>query len=670
MIMNHSAALFFKIGEPLAAGFFEEPDASTARKFCRGYRRYFENCPVPAYTPGTPLYPDCEMSCADLAVTPAYGQQYCVNFELLESKSQEAAALFRQFHDRHGDFQVVDGMADVLKYTSYVDACNHSALNYKRITLEGIDCYEQRVCAMKDRDLSEALLDVILGIRNFHRRCVMYLESVNAEEKLISALKKVPFQPAETGYEALVSANFMLNFDRADNIGYVDSWLPKVWKGEDLVGAMRCMMANLQSQGGWSLAVGPEYSELTKQWIKASEGLARPMIELRVTSDMPDDIWETALERVLSGGGQPSFYNERVIQRRLAERIPHAPKEDILEFAGMGCTETSLSGMTCCGGIDANLNVLKVFEEAMNLDLQNCETFEEFYASFFARLHKAQDNLMHYVDAYYNNRAERSFAPIRTLFTDDCIAREQGYFQGGARYMYSVPSDSGIPNTVDSLLAVKELVFEEKVYTVQEFCKNLEKRDPLLLAQLRNCPSYGAGNTQANALLHDLTSRFYSYYRQGTLTLGLGFFPTSHQFVRHVTDGRKVGATPDGRAAGQPLSDSIAAVNGKAMEGPTEMLRCAACYAQNEVYGIPVLNLSITQRFDRQILRSLIEGYFQMDGTQIQITCTTKERLLEAKCNPDQHRDLVVRIGGYSEYFCRLDPALQDAVIARTMFDR
>ena len=667
--MNQTAALFFQIGEPLAAGLFEEPDASTAKKFCRAYRRYFENCPVPVYDHGKPLFPACEMDRSALAVTPEYGMQYGVNFRKLEAKSPEAAAIFREFHKKHGDFHKVDGMEQVMQYTSYIDACNHSALNYKRITLEGIDQYDYRVRRMQDRDLSEALLDVITGIRDFHSRCVTYLESVDAEPKLIAALKKVPFHPAENGYEALVSANFMLNFDRADNIGYVDSWLPKVWKGEDLVDAMHCMMENLQSQVGWSLTIGPEYSDLTRQWIKASEGLARPMVELRVTSDMPDDIWEVALNRVLSGGGQPSFYNERVIQQRLADRIPNAPLEDIRQFAGMGCTETSLSGMTCCGGIDANLNVLKVFEEAMKQDLPNCASFDEFYEFFFLRLHRAQDNLMKYVENYYNKRAESSFAPIRTLFTDDCIARERGFFQGGAKYMYSVPSDSGIPNTVDSLLAVKKLIFGQRAYTPAEFCEKLENRDPLFLAKLSTCPSYGAGCEEANELIHDLTSRFYAYYRQGKMTLGLGFFPTSHQFVRHVSDGRKVGATPDGRNSGQPLSDSIAAVNGKAVQGPTAMLRSAACYTQDEVYGIPVLNLGINQKFDPKVLRSLIESYFEMDGTQIQITCTTRERLLEAKQNPGMHRDLIVRIGGYSEYFCRLEPALQDAVIARTMFE-
>ena len=98
------------------------------------------------------------------------------------------------------------------------------------------------------------------------------------------------------------------------------------------------------------------------------------------------------------------------------------------------------------------------------------------------------------------------------------------------------------------------------------------------------------------------------------------------------------------------------------------MLKSASCFEQSQIYSIPVLNLSITRKFRPEILRSLIEGYFKMGGTQLQITCVNRDTLLEAKKNPDAYKDLIVRVGGYSEYFCSLSPELQDAVIARTMF--
>ena len=138
-------------------------------------------------------------------------------------------------------------------------------------------------------------------------------------------------------------------------------------------------MMRLAYTNNWSVTIGPEYSELTKQYLNATVGEARPMIELRTTPDMPDDIWEAAIERVLSGDGQPAFYNENAIQERLQERFPSASQEDIYQFAGMGCTETNISGMTFSGGIDINLNVLKVFDEVMRKELCYCKTFDELY---------------------------------------------------------------------------------------------------------------------------------------------------------------------------------------------------------------------------------------------------------------------------------------------------
>ena len=427
-------------------------------------------------------------------------------------------------------------------------------------------------------------------------------------------------------------------------------------------------MKNLQRSGGWSLTLSPEYSDLTKQWLNASEGLARPMVELRVKKDMPDGIWDTALEKILKGGGQPSFYNEEAIQKRLTERLPDVPKEDIYTFACMGCTETAFSGMTYCGGIDVNLNLLKILEECMKDSLGTAKDFDDFYGIFMKRVHEAQDRVMSYTNALYNSRAVLSFAPIRSLFTADCIEKEKGFYQGGARYTFSIPSDSGIPNTVDSLLAIKELVYGKGVYSPEEFVTALENGDVRLQTKLRSCPSYGAGNAEATALINDLTKSFYSYYRRGKLDLGLGFFPTSSQFQRHICEGKTVGATPDGRKSGQAVADSIAAMNGKALKGPTVMLTDAASFAQDEIYSTPVLNLSIARKFDKSVLRALIEGYFDMGGTQIQITCADKDTLLDAKKNPDAHRDLIVRIGGYSDFFCNISSDLQDAVIARTAF--
>lgn len=667
--MTPTAKLFYDINEPFAAGFFETANASPARMFCRAYRRFLENAPAPIYKSFDPLYPYRGLGCADYAVNPQYCRQYWVDYDKLRSKSEECEKLFREFDEKHGNFFDVDGKEAGARYAANIDGWNHSALNFKRILAEGIDSYEERVRAMRDEDLREALLDVICGIRNYHARIVEYLASAGAPEKLVNALRKVPFSPAETAYEAIVSCNFTLCLDGCDNIGFIDGWLPNYWRGEDLSLELGALMMRLQYNNGWSMAIGPEYSELTKQYLTALRGEARPMIELRVTPDMPDDIWEVALETVLTGGGQPSFYNENAIQERLRERFPDAPAEDIYEFAGMGCTETNFSGLTFSGGIDLNLNVLKLFDDVMREHLASSATFDEFYELFMKRLHKAQDDLVTFVNNYYNKRAEISFAPIRTLFVDDCIEKEKGYYSGGARYTFAIPSDSGIPNTVDSLLVVKELVFEKKLYTAEELIAAVDEGDAEFLARARECHSYGVADPVADSLIGDLTKRFYARYRHAKLDIGDGFLPTSHQFVRHASEGQLTGNTPDGRRAGTPVADSIAAANGKATEGPTRMLISAASYDQSMIYGIPVLNLNLSTKFRPDVLRGLIETYFKMGGTQVQITYVDRETLIDAKKNPHDHHDLIVRVGGYSEFFISLSSDLQDAVIERTVFD-
>jgi len=667
--MTDAAKLFFDINEPFAAGFFEIPGASPARAFCRAYRRFYENVPLPRYKSFDPLYPYKGLWCDDYAVNPQYCRQYGVDFGRLGEKSAECEKLFREFDSVHGCFLDVDGREAGSRYAAYIDAWNHSSLNFKRIAAEGINSYEKRVGEMKNDDLREALLDLIAGIRTFHSRIIEYLEAEGAEKRLVDALKKVPFSPAETAFEAIVACNFTLCLDGCDNIGFIDGWLPQYFKGEDLKEELAALMMRLAYSNGWSMSIGPEYSELTKQYLTALEGEARPMIELRVTPDMPDDVWQVALERVMSGDGQPAFYNEAAIQSRLRERFPDAPDEDIFEFAGMGCTETNFSGLTFSGGIDVNLNVLKVFDEVMRESLGDCEAFDEFYEKLMARLHEVQDDLIRFVNNYYNKRAEISFAPIRTLFVDDCIEKEEGYYSGGARYTFAVPSDSGIPNTVDSLMVIKQLVFERKLYSADSLIAAVDARESEFLAHARSCPSYGMGNAEADGLINDLTRRFYAHYRHAKLDIGDGFLPTSHQFIRHTTEGHTVGHTPDGRLAGTPVADSIAAANGKATEGPTRMLASASCFDQSMVYAIPVVNLNLSTKCKPEILRALIEGYFSMGGTQVQVTYVDRETLIDAKNDPDSHADLIVRVGGFSQYFISLDSDLQDAVIARTAFD-
>ncbi len=161
----------------------------------------------------------------------------------------------------------------------------------------------------------------------------------------------------------------------------------------------------------------------------------------------------------------------------------------------------------------------------MYAELPSSSTFEEFYENFISFLKKKQDFQTEHINSYWNERSKTCFAPIRTLFIDDCIDNQKGWFQGGARYTFAIHSDTGIPNTLDSLLAIRHLVFEEKCYTPEQFLLLLASEDPEFFAVLRSCSCYGVGDERADALVRDFTTRFYEHYLTEKLDLGLGFFP-------------------------------------------------------------------------------------------------------------------------------------------------
>ena len=167
--------------------------------------------------------------------------------------------------------------------------------------------------------------------------------------------------------------------------------------------------------------------------------------------------------------------------------------------------------------------------------------------------------------------------------------------------------------------------------------------------------------------------RVFTVYRTKKPTLEFldGFTLTEHQFLRYDGCGAFVGPTPDGRHRGQPTCDSLAALRGKAVDGPTAMLRSAARLPQHLVDGISVVNLTLSKRFceDPAVLKSLVEGYFAMGGIQLQVTVVSADELRDALAHPEKHDDLLVRVGGYSEYFNRLSPNLRKAVVERNIHD-
>jgi formate C-acetyltransferase len=153
----------------------------------------------------------------------------------------------------------------------------------------------------------------------------------------------------------------------------------------------------------------------------------------------------------------------------------------------------------------------------------------------------------------------------------------------------------------------------------------------------------------------------------GELAFGEGFIAASILFQAQSDGGYNIGATPDGRHAHEPLADSLAAIFGKDKYGPTALLNSVTALDLKSALGTPVVNFNLTQRFDERILKGLTQAYISKGGMQLQISCVDKETLHDAYEHPENHANLIVRVGGFSEYFTRLSPALKRMIIDRTV---
>ena len=653
--MNAIAARFYEIGEPYAAGLFEAPEKGYFYRHAIANARFIERLPVAEYVPGERLYPsDDRYFVKDYAVRPQFAMTYTADFDILERKAPDLVAPMKEFWD-----------------ISHLPAgWTHSVPNYKRILKEGLSSYRERILFQKDDEFREGLLALIDAFRGYIDRSVAYLRSVNAPAELIAALEKVPFAPAETYYEGLVAWNVLYHFDGGDNLGCLDDGLDHLYAGEDMTEVIAELFDNLNATGNWSCTVGTKYNAVTVQALRAIGKKRRPMLELMVRPDMPEELWQLATANLKSGSTHPSFYNFNGITSMLHSRFPQIPKEELRLFCGCGCTETVLQGITRAGGTDDCIPLLSIFEEHMYETLPSAESFEAFYEELCRKTERYTDEFLDEVIEHYIYESKYLPNPIRTLFTDDCIDKGRDFNAGGARYTWTMSAESGLINVVDSLLAIRELIFRKKLYTPEEFLSLLKAEDARFFARLKQCPCYGVDNEEVDALTRDFATRLYMVFQNKKPGHFIdGCFLTEHQFNRYEHAGAIVGPTPDGRSAGKPTCDSIAALRGKAVKGPTAMLKSAACLPQHLVEGISVLNLTISKNFVDQSLEALIKSYFSMGGIQVQVTVTSVEELQDALVHPENHEDLVVRVGGYSEKFINLSQGLREAVVERNVHE-
>ena len=414
--------------------------------------------------------------------------------------------------------------------------------------------------------------------------------------------------------------------------------------------------------------------------------LLQPSSMVQISKKNPNQLVKRALNIIKTGYGQPSLFNTDAI---IQEMLRHGKSIiDARSGGASGCVETGAFGKESYI-LTGYFNLTKILEITLNNgidprtdkkigietgDPKEFKTFDDLIESYskqvkhFADI-KIKGNVI--IERLY---AEYLPAPFMSLLIDDCINKGMDYNNGGARYNTSYIQGVGIGTTTDSLTAIKYNVFDKKKLSMEEFLfamsKNFESLDTIKNLLLNETPKYGNDNDYADEVLKTVFEIYFSAVDGRPNTKGGYFRINLLPTTSHVYFGSVINATPDGRLAGIPVSEGISPVQGADVNGPTAVLKSAS-----KIDHLRTGGTLLNQKFTPQIFEndesidkivSLIRSYFKMDGHHIQFNVIDADTLRDAQQHPEKHRDLIVRVAGYSDYFVDLTPELQEEIIRRT----
>ncbi len=414
--------------------------------------------------------------------------------------------------------------------------------------------------------------------------------------------------------------------------------------------------------------------------------LLQPSSNIQLSKKSPNRFLKRAAEIISKGWGQPSVFNADLVVEELIRQGKSI--EDARMGGTSGCVETGAFGKEAYI-LTGYFNLTKVLEITLNNgvdpgtgkkigietgDPRHFGSYDEVFAAFRQQLH-------HFIDIKVrgNNVIERLFArqmpaPFLSILIDDCIAKGKDYNDGGPRYNTTYIMGVGPGSCTDSLAAIRYHVFDKKNLTMAELldalARNFEDQEKTRLLLWNKTPKYGNDDEYADAILQDVFDAFYDELNGRPNTKGDMYRVNYLSTTCHVYFGSVVGATPDGRKAWEPLSDGISPVQGADRRGPTGVLKSAAKMDHARTGGT-LLNQKFTPSLlaneqGVENLAHLVRGYFKLDGHHVQFNVVTADTLRAAQANPEKYRDLIVRVAGYSDYFCDLTTALQNEIIART----
>ena len=600
----------------------------------------------------------------------------------------------------------------------------HLAVNYQRILSDGLKGYEKRVKELRaaldftdpesiDKNVFyKAVLTVIEAVRDFAQRYSKLAKELadketdaKRKEELLQMSKicaKVPYEPANSFREAVQSVWFIqlilqiesnghsLSYGRFDQYMY-PYYMKDINEGkitkEDALELLTCLwiktltINKVRSQSHTLSSAGsPMYQNVTiggqttdkKDAVNelsfvvlqsvAQTRLTQPNLTVRYHANIDKHFFDECIEVMKLGFGMPALNNDEII-------IPSfinwgVKEEDAYNYSAIGCVETAVPGKWGyrCTGMS--------------------------YEDLLAAWDKTVREMTRYsviVENAIDKASERDVPDVLcSALTDDCIGRGKTIKEGGAVYDFISGLQVGIANMADSLAAIKKLVYEEKKITKEQLWNAIlddfqsEENKKIQEMLINDVPKYGNDDDYVDQLVVEAYDSYLdeikkypnTRYHRGPIG-GIRYGGTS-SISANVGQGMGTIATPDGRNAFEPLAEGSSPAHNADKNGPTAVFKTVAKLPTEKITGGVLLNQKMTPQMlsteeNKQKLEMLIRTFFnRLHGYHVQYNIVSRETLIDAQKHPEKHKDLIVRVAGYSAFFNVLSKKTQDDIIGRT----
>lgn len=542
----------------------------------------------------------------------------------------------------------------------------------------------------------EALVRLQYRYRDHARRLAENISGRRKKEleQIAENLSHVPAEPARTFHEALQSihfynftlwelyyfgrvdqylldyyrkdvANGILSYDRAVELFACFLLLPEAYIMPNV--ALDSFIGGTDPQGN---VVENEVTNIALDAV-AYARTANGKVALAISPKTSDSILRKAIRLNAEGLLQPALYNDETIVKGFLKA--GLPPEHARDYANTGCVEMTPIGRSGMYVVAPYHNLPAYMMETLH-EHAGVGSMEELYPLF---LEKIRDKVFTENLAINQRQMERSRNGCEVLrsscLVHDCIAKGKAIDEGGAQYNFIEPNFVGLANTIDSLIAVDYLVFREHRFTLREFLSILEENydgnEVLRQYIIHKLPHFGTNETSTDQMAIRLTDMILEACKGIRTYRGSTLIPGAFSYLEHANFGLVTGATPDGRLSGYPLSSGSSPTQGREVEGPTAAMLSTTCWNHEAYIGGITVNMKFTPgqmsgEAEERML-TFIKTFMDRGGMQMQFNCVSKDTLLKAREHPEEYGDLLVRVGGFSAYFCKLNPQLQQEVIDR-----